>query len=472
MDKHVVILGAGPAGLTAAYELCNLGVRSTILEADAIVGGLARTESYKGYAYDIGGHRFYSKWPEIKRIWHDLLGDDLITVQRVSRIRYYDRYFYYPLRPFNAFFGLGALNSLLVTLSYVRARLFPSLPEDSFEQYVVNRFGRRLYTVFFKTYTEKVWGIPCSEIRAEWAAQRIRGLSFTSALMGALFGTRNSGIRSLIEEFEYPRLGPGAMWQRCQTEIAARGADVSLSSPVVRIRREGTRIVSVTVLRDGQERTINGSHFISTLALHDLIERIDPPVPDDVRRAACGLHYRDFLTVVAILKRAEVFPDNWLYIHTPEINAGRIQNFKNWSAAMVPDPATTSLGLEYFVSEGDALWSMPDDKLLALARRELQAMRLAEPHDVVDGTVKRVRKAYPIYDSTYRENLGIVRGYLDSLENFQTVGRNGMHKYNNQDHSMMTALLAARNVCGAQHDVWAVNTEMEYQEEIRLEAER
>ena len=469
MDKHVVILGAGPAGLTAAYELCNRGVRSTVLEADATVGGIARTESYKGYYYDIGGHRFYSKLGEVNRIWHDLMGDDFIQVPRLSRIRYYDRYFYYPLRPVNAFFGLGVLNSLRVTLSYLHARLFPSLPEESFEQYVVNRFGRRLYNIFFKTYTEKVWGIPCSEIRAEWAAQRIRGLSFTSAVMGALFGAQNSGIRSLLEQFQYPHLGPGAMWQRCRTDIEGRGAEVLLDSPVVRIARDGTRIVGVTALRDGREQTFSGTHYISSLALRDLIERMDPPVPEDVRRAACGLRYRDFVTVIAIVRRADVFPDNWIYIHTPEIQAGRIQNFKNWSRDMVPDPATTSLGLEYFVSEGDALWSLPDADLLALARRELHAMKLAEPHEVLDGKVKRMRKAYPVYDSTYRENLGIVRGYLDSLENFQTVGRNGLHKYNNQDHSMMTALLAARNVCGERHDVWAVNTDLEYQEEIRLD---
>jgi protoporphyrinogen oxidase len=468
MDQRVIILGAGPAGLTAAYELCEHQVPSTLLEASATVGGLARTDVYKGYHYDSGGHRFYTRLSEVNRIWHSLMGDEFIKVPRLSRIRYYDKYFFYPLRPLNAFFGLGLMNSIWVTLSYFHSRLFPSLPEESFEDYITNRFGKRLFNIFFKVYTEKVWGIPCSEIRAEWAAHRIRGLSFTSAVVNALLGSRRNTIKSLIDEFEYPRLGPGEMWQRCRESVEARGAQVLTRAPVVRILREGTRISSVAALRNGREETFSGTHFISTLALRDLIQRMDPPVPDDVLRAANGLHYRDFLTVLAVVNRRDIFPDNWIYVHTPQVYVSRIQNFKNWSKDMVPDQATTSLGMEYFVSEGDELWAMPDDELLDLARKELQYLKLAEPYEVVDGAVTRVRKAYPVYDSTYRENLWVVRGYLDALENFQTVGRNGLHKYNNQDHSMLTALLAARNICGAQHDVWAVNTDMEYQEEIRL----
>ena len=469
MDPHVLILGAGPAGLTAAYELSRHRIRSTVLEADSVVGGLARTEQYKGYYYDIGGHRFYTKITEVSRIWHEMMGDDFIAVPRLSRIYYHGRYFYYPLRPLNAFFGLGLRNSIWITLSYFRARLFPRLPEDSLEDYVSNRFGRRLYDIFFKTYTEKVWGIPCHEIRAEWAAQRIHRLSFSSAVTSALFKARRQNIKSLIEKFEYPRLGPGMMWSRFKAFVEARGSCVRLDAPVVRINREGGRISGVSVQpRGGGEETVRGTHVISTLALRDLIQKLDPPAPDDVLRAANGLRYRDFLTVLLIVKRANVFPDNWLYIHSPRVLVGRIQNFKNWSMDMVPDSGTTSLGLEYFVSEGDELWSMPDHELIALAQRELQTLKLVEPHEVIDGTVKRVRKAYPVYDETYRENLGVVRGYLDAFENIQTVGRNGLHKYNNQDHSMLTALLAARNLCGERHDIWGVNSEMEYQEEMRL----
>ncbi|MCA1554758.1 MAG: NAD(P)/FAD-dependent oxidoreductase, partial [Chloroflexi bacterium] len=398
------------------------------------------------------------------------MGDEFIQVPRLSRIHYYGRYFFYPLRPLNAFFGLGLKNSIWVTLSYIRARLFPSLPEDNLENYVTNRFGRRLYYIFFKTYTEKVWGIPCSEIRAEWAAQRIRGLSFTSAVWSTLFKSRQHNIKSLIEKFEYPRHGPGVMWNKCKQWIEERGSRVLLNSPVMRVQREGTHITGVVVQRDGHEETITGTHFISTLALRDLIQKLDPPAPDDVKKAADGLNYRDFLTVVVIVNRANLFPDNWIYIHTPHVYVGRIQNFKNWSADMVPDPDMTSLGLEYFVTEGDELWSMADAELIELARKELQFLKLTEPHEVIDGTVKRMKKAYPVYDSPYRDNLSIVRGYLDAFENFQTVGRNGLHKYNNQDHSMLTALLAARNICGERHDIWSVNTDMEYQEQMRLNA--
>jgi protoporphyrinogen oxidase len=467
MDKHVLVLGAGPAGLTAAHELAKNGVPSTVLEADEIVGGLARTESYKGYLYDIGGHRFFTKMDEVNRLWQEVLGADFIEVPRLSRIYYQSRFFYYPLRPLNAFFGLGLKNSAWVTLSYLRARLFPVLPEETFDAYVSNRFGRRLYYIFFKTYTEKVWGIPCEEIRAEWAAQRIRNLSFTSAVTNALFRNGGARIKTLIERFQYPRQGPGMMWEKLRRSLEERGSRVVLGAPVVRVKRDGARVESVTVRRGGVEETFAGTHVVSSLALRDLVAAFDPEAPEDVRRAAEGLKYRDFLTVLLIVRRKDLFPDNWIYVHTPHIRVGRIQNYKNWSAAMLPDASTTSLGMEYFVNEGDELWSLPDAELVALAKRELEHLKLARADEVVDGTVKRMRKAYPIYDGAYRHNLDIVRGYLDSFENLQTIGRNGLHKYNNQDHSMMTALLAARNVCGARHDVWAVNTDLDYQEEVR-----
>jgi protoporphyrinogen oxidase len=464
----VLILGAGPAGLSAAYELCERGVPCTVLEADRIVGGLARTETYRGYHYDVGGHRFFTKHDDIQRLWRAMLGDDLLTVQRLSRIYYANRYYYYPLRLFNAFAGLGFVNSLRITLSYLRARALPVLPEESFEDYVVNRFGRRLYEIFFKTYTEKVWGIPCHEIDWRWAAQRIRGLSFASAIWSALHTPHRPHIKSLIEQFEYPRLGPGQLWQRFASHVETHGGRVQLQAPVVRVQRQGTHIESVAVLRDGQRERIAGSHVISTLALRDFIAMLDPPAPDDVRRAASALRYRDFLVALLILRQREVFPDQWLYIHTPRAHVGRIQNFKQWSAALTPDMAMTHLGFEYFATEGDTLWSMSDVELIELAKRELEFLRLARAADVMDGAVKRMKKAYPVYDATYRENLAIVRGYLDAFDNLQTVGRNGLHKYNNQDHSMLTGILAARNLCGEQHDVWAVNTDLEYQEEMRI----
>lgn len=467
MAEPVIILGAGPAGLTAAYELVRHDVPVTVLERDPVVGGIARTEFYKGYGYDIGGHRFYTKMSEVHRLWHHVLGERLVRVPRLSRIHYDGKFFYYPLRFLNVIAALGIVQSAWILASYVRIRLFPLVPEESFEDYVSNRFGRKLYHLFFKTYTEKVWGIPCTEIRAEWAAQRIRGLSFTSAVKNALFKNSN-GIKSLIEEFEYPQLGPGMMWEAFRDAVTAQGGQVELNANVVQVKRQGTRITNVVVERDGARQEIRGAHFISTLALRDLILALEPPPPPDVLHAAEQLRYRDFLTVVLIVDAPDLFPDNWLYIHTPEVSVGRIQNYKNWSPAMVPDARMTSLGMEYFVNQGDEMWNMADCDLIALAKRELESIELARAEQVRDGTVKRMPKAYPVYDAVYREHLGIVRGYLDAFENFQTVGRNGMHKYNNQDHSMMTALLAARNILGETHDVWAVNTDMEYQEEIVL----
>ncbi len=466
-DRNVIILGAGPAGLTAAYELTRNHIPVTVLERDNVVGGIARTEFYKGYGYDIGGHRFYTKMTEVNALWHHVLGDQFLRVPRLSRIHYEGKFFYYPLRLMNVLGALGIFESAWIFFSFLRARLIPLVPEESFEDYVSNRFGRKLYHLFFKTYTEKVWGIPCTEIRAEWAAQRIRGLSFTSVVMSAVFKNGN-GIKSLIEEFEYPRQGPGMMWEAFRARVETQGGEVYLNAPVVRVNRQGMCITSVIVKQNGVERAVTGTHFISTLALRDLINALQPPPPADVLRAANGLGYRDFLTVVLIVNVPELFPDNWIYIHTPRVHVGRIQNFKNWSQAMLPDLTKTSLGMEYFVTEGDALWNMPDDQLIELAKRELELIGIARAAQVIDGTVKRMRKAYPVYDSTYHENLGIVRGYLDAFDNLQTVGRNGMHKYNNQDHSMMTALLAARNVFGEEHDVWAVNTDMEYQEEIAI----
>lgn len=469
LNPHVLVLGAGPAGLTAAHELVHHGVATTVVEADAVVGGLARTEVFRGNYFDIGGHRFFTKMAEVERLWHEVLGDQLIEVPRLSRILYQGRFFYYPLRPLNAFFGLGLFNSAWVTLSYLRSRLFPRLPEETFEEYVSNRFGRRLFHLFFKTYTEKVWGIPCTEIRAEWAAQRIRNLSFASAVKNALFGSRHGEIKSLIEKFLYPRLGPGMMWERFRERIEARGGRVLMECPVEGLERSEGLVTGVRVRRAGREaEVLPATHVISTLPLRDLVLSLSPPAPDDVRHAARDLKYRDFLTVVLVVRRPELFPDNWIYVHTPHVSVGRIQNFRNWSREMVADPATTTLGLEYFVSEGDELWSMPDADLVRLATRELEQLGLAAASDVTDGAVKRMKKAYPVYDSTYRQSLAIVRGYLDSFTNLQTVGRNGLHKYNNQDHSMMTGLLAARNVWGGEsHDLWAVNTDLEYQEELR-----
>jgi protoporphyrinogen oxidase len=463
---RVVVIGAGPAGLTAARELARQGLAPVVLEKDDIVGGLARTEQYKGFQFDMGGHRFFTKVDEVQKIWQDVLGADFLRRPRMSRIYYNRRFFNYPLKPFNALAGLGIGRSLLVVLSYLRWQLFPYREEHTFEQWVTNRFGRRLFETFFKTYTEKVWGIPCSELRAEWAAQRIKDLSLRSAVVSMFLKPRRT-IKTLIDEFDYPRLGPGMMWRAVTEEINRQGGAVRLHCEVVGIRRTGARVDCVIVAGKRGEEEVTGDHFLSSMPVTQLVLRLSPPAPEPVREAARRLSYRDFLTVCLIVDRPDPFPDNWIYVHSPEVKVGRIQNFRSWSPEMVPDPAKASLGLEYFCSEGDALWTMPDDELIRLGKEELERIGLARASEITDGCVFRVPKAYPVYDATYREHLETIRQFVDGLENLQTIGRNGLHRYNNQDHAMLTGLLAVRNFTdGARHDLWSVNTEPEYHEEV------
>jgi len=468
---RVAIIGAGPGGLTAAYELAKAGIRVDVFEADEVVGGISRTARYKGYRFDIGGHRFFTKYPPVEEMWREVLADEFISVPRLSRIYYDGKYFDYPLKAFNALRGLGIINAVRIVLSYVQARLFPSPVEENLEQWVTNRFGRRLYQIFFKTYTEKVWGIPCTEIRAEWAAQRIQGLSLVRAILSAAQLTkRSTAIKTLIHEFQYPRLGPGQMWELTTERVRALGGTVHLGHRVTAVEVRDGRAVALRVKGSGGERRVEADHVISTTDVRSLVRALDPAPPAAVRRDGEGLRYRDFLVVALMLKKAHLFPDNWIYIHSPGVRVGRIQNFNNWSRAMVPDPDhTTCLGLEYFCFEGDGLWTSADADLIALATRELGALGLADPGLVFDGTVVRMAKAYPIYDATYREHLDGVRTYLDPIPNLHCVGRNGMHKYNNQDHSMLTAMMTVWNLQGAAHDVWSVNTDFEYHEEIRVD---
>ena len=466
-EKQVVVIGGGPAGLTAGYELTKFDLRPVVLEKESLVGGLARTESYKGFHFDMGGHRFFTKVEEVKKMWQDVLGGEFLRRPRLSRIYYNGKFFFYPLKPLNALLGLGVLQSILIVLSFVRWQLFPYRREDTFEQWVTNRFGRRLFLTFFKTYTEKVWGISCSELKAEWAAQRIKDLSLKTALL-SMFVKPKQTIKTLIEEFDYPRRGPGMMWNAVKAEIERREGVVRMNSDVVRINRTGNRIDGVSVRHDGADELIRGTDFISSMPVTEFIKALDPPPRPAVLSAAARLSYRDFLTVVLIVDKPHIFEDNWIYIHDPSVHVGRIQNFKNWSPDMVPDPTKTSLGLEYFCTEGDAVWTMADADLIEMGRREIDRIGLARSEDVVDGCVVRVEKAYPVYDSDYREYLGVVRQFIDGLENCQTIGRNGLHRYNNQDHAMLTGMLAVRNLAlGQQNDLWSVNTDQEYHEEIR-----
>jgi len=471
----VGIIGAGPAGLTAGYVLSKQGVPVTVLEADAgHVGGIARTARYKGYHFDIGGHRFFSKSREIEDLWSELLPGDMLVRPRSSRIYYKGQFFAYPLRAREALFKLGLVESLRCFLSYAKARLAPVENPRSFEDWVSNHFGRRLFEIFFKTYTEKVWGMSCKEISADWAAQRIKGLSLGTAVLNAVRPKRRPRdggdlVKTLIETFRYPRRGPGMMWEACAARIRDLGGRVQLGAKVVscHFNRDSARWTLTYEDVGGRRRAIDVDHVISSAPIRELVHAITPRMSEAALSAANGLRYRDFLTVVLILKDRGAVTDNWVYVHDPGVRVGRVQNFKSWSPEMVPDPSMACYGLEYFCFEGDGLWRAPDADLIALGRRELAAIGLAAPDDVVDGHVVRQRKAYPVYDGEYARHVATIRAELEAAyPNLHLVGRNGMHKYNNQDHAMMTAILSARNIlAGASlYDVWRVNEDAEYHE--------
>ncbi|MDK2411137.1 NAD(P)/FAD-dependent oxidoreductase [Aphanizomenon sp. PH219] len=463
--KTVLIIGAGPAGLIAAYDLIKQNTQPIVLEKADRVGGISRTETYKGYRFDIGGHRFYTKVGEVQQLWLEILGNNFLKVPRLSRIYYNGKFFNYPLEVNNALSNLGFINSLLMLFSYLQAKIKPHPVEENFEQWVCNRFGKRLYETFFKTYTEKVWGISCTEIRADWAAQRIQGMSLKRVILDSL--VKNHQTKSLIKEFYYPELGPGMMWEKCQEIITNQGGIVHLNTEVNKIYHQHNQIQKITVQQENQTFDLQADEFISSMPISALILKLEPPAPTAVLQAARSLKYRDFLIAALIIDAVDLFPDNWIYIHSPEFKVGRIQNFKNWSPAMVPDSSKTCLGMEYFCSEGDELWSMSDSELIEFASREIVDLSLlSNINKIEDGTVIRQLKAYPVYDQEYRQHLQVIQDYLQGFDNLQTIGRNGMHRYNNQDHSMLTGLLAAKNILGENHNLWDVNTERSYYEEF------
>ncbi len=467
-DAPVLVVGAGPAGLTAAYQLTKAGRRPLVVEADDEVGGISRTVERDGWRFDIGGHRFFTKVPEVEALWHEILpAEDFLLRPRMSRIFYEGKYYDYPLKAMNALKNLGPKEAVLCGLSYARARLRPPKDQSNYEGWLVARFGWRLYRTFFKTYTEKVWGVPVAEMPADWAAQRVKNLNLGKAVLNSLAPRRKqTDITSLIEEFQYPKLGPGMMWERCRDLVVAAGGEVRMATRVESIQTAGGRAKTVTLRRpDGTQEVCEVAHVISSMPVHDLVAALDPAPPDAVRQAGEDLHYRDFLTVALVVPAERGFPDNWIYIHAADVEVGRIQNFGQWSPYMVKD-GRTCLGLEYFVFEGDELWTSPDEALIDRGRRELARLGLVAAEDVEAGYVVRVRKAYPYYDFEYRANVDAIRHYLEgSAPNVHLVGRNGMHKYNNQDHSMYTAMLTVENILGADHDIWAVNVEEEYLEE-------
>jgi protoporphyrinogen oxidase len=462
----VVIAGAGPGGLTAAYLLTRQGQHPLVLEADDQVGGISRTVERDGWRFDLGGHRFFTKVPEVETLWHEILPEgDFMLRPRMSRIYYRGKFIDYPLRAMNALKNLGFLEAVLCGFSYIWARVRPPKDQNNYEGWLVARFGWRLYRHFFKTYTEKVWGVPVSDMPADWAAQRVKNLDLRKAVINAFLPKHGqTDITTLIEEFQYPKYGPGMMWEVCADKVKAAGGTVEMQARLTTIHVEHGCATKVTYAQGGTTHTVPAAHVISTMPMRELVHTIEPPPPAEVLAAADDLHYRDYLTVALVVPQSLSFPDNWIYIHATDVEVGRIQNYGSWSPYLVKD-GRTCLGLEYFVFEGDAMWNMADDDLIALGSKELIHLGLAAEGDVERGYVVRVPKAYPYYDFAYKDNVDTIRKWIEAeAPNIHPVGRNGMHKYNNQDHSMYTALLTVENIGGADHDVWTVNVEEEYHE--------
>jgi protoporphyrinogen oxidase len=475
VDAEVFVVGAGPAGLTAAYCLTRQAQSVIVVERDPIyVGGISRTVDYNGFLFDIGGHRFFSKSKEVVALWQEILPDDFITRPRLSRIYYNGKFFAYPLKAFEALFKLGVLESAACLLSYAYAKVSPVAPARTFHDWVRNQFGERLFQIFFKTYTEKVWGMSCDEISADWAAQRIKGLDLTTAVINGLKrslrlgGKAKSGgtVKTLIESFQYPRKGPGMMWDAAARKIRNNGGRILMGRELVALEYDaGQKCWRIEVTGAGGRESFTAHHVVSSAPLRELVERLRP-APISLLHAR-ALRYRDFLTVALMVRKDELFPDNWIYIHDPSVKVGRVQNFRSWSPEMVP-AGMSCLGLEYFCFEGDSLWDAPDRDLIALAKKEIAQIGLVTADDVVDACVVRQAKAYPVYDEGYRDNIAAIRLDLEgSNPTLHLVGRNGMHKYNNQDHAMMTAMLAARNILAGTrvYDLWNVNEDAEYHED-------
>ena len=474
MKKDVLILGAGPAGISCAHELTKRGVAPTVIERHEQVGGLCRTLAHQGFLFDIGPHRFFTKNEEVDRLWHAALGDQCASVSRLTRILYRNYLFDYPLRPLAALRGLGLWTSAKAMASFARIKLFPgdTRPEDHFEAWVVHQFGRTLYEIFFKTYTEKVWGISCQTISADWAGQRIKGLSLISAVLNSLkFGHGGTGVKSLVDRFDYPLRGAGQAYERLADGAQSNGAVFKLNTRVHGLHHENGRIVAIeTENQAGTLERLPADHVFSSIPLTQLVLRLNPAPPDDVLEAATSLYFRDHITVNLVIRRRRPFPDNWIYVHDPRVRMARIACYGNFSEKMLVDPARDALSVEYFTFAHEDLWQMADDQLVALATRELEQVGLLKPGDFETGFVLRERDAYPVYYLGYRNNLDKIRSYLARFDNLAPIGRGGMYRYNNQDHAILSGLLAARNYCvpGTRHDLWEINEEQEYLEEKQL----
>jgi protoporphyrinogen oxidase len=471
-STDTLIIGAGPAGLTAAYRLSKAGHNVAVIEQDKdYVGGISRTVAYKGFLFDIGGHRFFSKSREVVELWDEILPDDFLTRPRLSRIYYDGKFYAYPLKAFEALRNLGLWQSAVCLASYAFARTFPIQNPKTFHQWMRNEFGERLYSIFFKTYTEKVWGMDCDEISADWAAQRIKGLNFFKALADGL--RRSLGLsrrpgteaKTLIESFRYPRRGPGMMWDAAERKITAFGGRIVMDRRCEKLTFDPEQQLWTVEARSstGMAQIFKARHVVSSAPIRELFSALNP-TPLTLFHAR-ALKYRDFLTVVLIGEPKCNWPDNWIYIHDPKVKVGRVQNFRSWSPEMIPDRKSTCLGLEYFCNEGDELWSMTDRDLVTLAKKEIESIGLMGSGEITDACVVRQKKAYPVYDESYLDHLRMIRLELEKrFPSLHLIGRNGMHKYNNQDHAMMTGMLTAENILAGRmlYDVWQVNEDAEY----------
>jgi protoporphyrinogen oxidase len=486
--SDVLVIGAGPAGLTASYLLTKQGISTTVIEADPVyVGGISRTANYKDFLFDIGGHRFFSKSKEVVDLWKEILPQDFISRPRLSRIYYDGKYYSYPLKAFEALGNLGVIESSMCVLSFMYKQAFPNEKPDTFHEWVANQFGERLFSIFFKTYTEKVWGMSCDEISADWAAQRIKGLDLWTAMAHALRnsikpkgftdGTKahdGEVIKTLIDTFQYPRKGPGMMWDAAARKTREQGGEIHMDTRLSSLAFDKASGLWTVVAgsSNGAVKTYTARHIISSAPIKELIHSlaVEPKCID----AANRLRYRDFITVAVVVDKPDLFPDNWIYIHEPSVKVGRIQNFRSWSPEMVPDEKLACLGLEYFCFEGDGLWTAKDEDLLALARKELAQIGLTTEAECIDGCVVRQKKAYPVYDEGYKQNVETIRSELaETYPTLHLVGRNGMHKYNNQDHAMMTSMLTVKNIAAGTlvYDIWNVNEDAEYHESGEAGAE-
>ena len=466
-SSGIVIAGAGPAGLACARELSKEKRPYLLIDENAQPGGLCRTIDFNGYLFDIGGHRFLTSSPEVQALWDDIMGEDLLKVKRLSRIYYRGKYFNYPLSFVDTVLKLGPIESLLCFLSYARYKFFPYHEQDSFEGWIIHNFGKRLYNIFFKTYTEKVWAVPCKDLSSDWAVQRIMGLSLQVAIKRMLGFDIDRGPKTLAERFLYPKTGPGEFYKRFLDSARVEGAEYWPNRRIVRIRHDGKRIVSVDVKgkREADACAVKANQLFSSMPLPEAVLMFDPPAPAEVQDAARKLAFRSYLVVNVILDKEHVFPDQWIYVHSPEVRMGRIQNYKNWSPAMAADPNKTSLGLEYFCNTGDELWNMDDLDLIDFALKELERTGIASRKHYINGFVVRYKNAYPLYSMGYMENVMAVRKYLERFSNFQTMGRGGLFRYDNSDHSLLAGMYAAANYMGhGHHDVWAINVGKKYLE--------